>query len=241
MFPAELLLLNMRRRIRADPPLTPLPPDTPPADIAGAYPGGYPGGFPGGYQRPFQPIGPQPFRPNGAAFNSQGGFFDPTQLQNDIEIIAHDDTVEAGKTYRYRLVYRIYNSLFDINVISKPQITKQFAIASKQSEPTEAITIPQRTNFFLKSITANDVKFDVFTWEGVMKVKEIRAAPGDAIGKTVWSVVDIRHDSKKGEPYVLLSDDRGNIQRRDFRADQDNPDYKNLLDEVKAAPAASAR
>lgn len=212
-----------------------------PGAYPGGYPGGYPGSFPGGYQRPFQPNGPQPFRPNGAAFSSQGGVFDPTQLQNDIEILAHDDTVEAGKTYRYRLVYRIYNSLYDINVISKPEIAKQFAIASKQSEPTDPVTIPQRTNFFVKSITANEVKFDVFTWEGVMKVKEVRAAPGDAIGKTAWSVVDIRHDSKKNEPYVLLSDDGGNIQRRDFRADQDNPDYKNLLDEVKAAAAASAR
>ncbi len=209
--------------------------------MPGGLPGGYPGGFPGGYQRPYQPNIPQPFRPNGANFGTQGGVFDPTQLQNDIEILAHDDTVEAGKTYRYRLVYRIYNSLYDINVISKPEIAKQFAIGSKPSEASGEITIPQRTNFFVKSITVKDVQFDVFTWDGVMKINSVKVVPGDSIGKTNWSVVDIRHDNKKGELYVLLSDDSGNIQRRDFRADQDNPDYKNLLDEVKAAPAASAR
>ncbi len=228
--------------------------------VPGGYPnpGGYPypgaggpnqrGGYPypgagGPYQRGGYPIPGTVYPPPGMnqGFNNQlGGMFDPTRMANDIEIIAHDDTVMPGKTYRYKLQYRIYNSLYDINVISKPNISSKFAITSAMSEPTGEITIPERTNFFIKSVRDTEVKFDVFTWDGIMKVKEVRALPGDLITQTNWNVVDIRKDAKNN-PYVILADAAGNVQRRDFRGDQDNPDYHSLLEQAKAAASASAR
>ena len=56
---------------------------------------------------------------------------------------------------------------------------------------------------------------------------------------TPWTVVDVRNAGN--EKYVILRDDTGNTVKREFRADQSSPAYKELRDQVPTAtPVAEA-
>lgn len=67
---------------------------------------------------------------------------------------AHDDTAEAGKTYRYRLRLGVFNP-----IAGKEQLVKEdewqkdkVILWSKYSEPSEIVEIPPRLCFFAREI-----------------------------------------------------------------------------------------
>lgn len=160
-------------------------------------------------------------------------------------IVAHDDTVVPEKTYRYYIQYRMLNPLFTSTRLATPQVAKQFAVASpgpELSTPSGSITIRSRTQVFVTApVRLQDAHFSVFVWSPNPKETEVLAAPGDAIGPTQWTLVDIRQDPlpPKGY-YVLLVDNNGNMQRRDLRKDTDDPQKKEFESRAAAAAAQAA-
>jgi hypothetical protein len=181
------------------------------------------------------------------------GEFDPAGVTT-ITGWLHDDSVRAGKTYRYSVRYSIKNPIFaTANVSTDPKLAEVFAIHSPVGEWSEAITIRQLTRFFIAGNWApgsNTVRFEVFTWaQGGWTSKVFPASPGDQIGgtdtaadySTGWTVVDLRSDLRNpGDTYVLLLDPAGKVVRRDFRSDQSNLEFQKLRQDIttRAQPLA---
>ena len=177
--------------------------------------------------------------------------FDPTKF---VEVMgwAHDATVQPGKTYRYKVVYKLKNPIFLTgNVAKNPQLAEQFQIVSKESEWTEEVIIPNATNFYLAQPPRPDwARFEIFVWKnGQQQSKTFEVAPGDPIGKvdgaidysTGWSLVDVREDPRSnGDRYVIVMDPNGSLVKRDFKVDREDADYKQHKEAVSANAAASA-
>jgi hypothetical protein len=152
----------------------------------------------------------------------------------DIDVIAHDDTVEPGKTYRYKVRYKLYNPIYKRPRVAPPELSAQYALVSVDSAWTKPVTMRPKVEFFLASINNDRGQFDVFEWEkGQMKKNTIQAAAGDAIGETGWSMVDVRGSGRKA--YLMVMDESGQIVRRDPEKEKDNVRYQDLLDEIEFA------
>jgi hypothetical protein len=163
----------------------------------------------------------------------------------NIEVWAHDETAKAGKTYHYRIVYRIRNPLFGaVNVAKDDAMGQVFAIASKPSDWSSPINIPQLVNFFVqssKSPNSNTVRFDVFRWDkGQTKQETFTVGPGDQIGgmkngvdfSTDWTVVDFRFDDRQNDWQIIIVNKDGKIAVRSYRADQGDMLYQGLKKQV---------
>jgi hypothetical protein len=196
------------------------------------------------YQPPLSQYQPGP-RP--VAFDpAQGGGFNPLTKVADDTIIAHDDTVQPDKTYRYYVQYRLLNPLFFANRIAIDAVIKQFDLkspdvaAAQPADMTQAIAIPSRTRIFVKNVQGGAaVHFAVITWNPNPVEREIVAAPGDTLAPSSYMLVDIRQDmSVPSRPwYVLLVDPEGKDSRRDLLKDKADPDL--LKWEQEAAAVAT--
>jgi len=177
--------------------------------------------------------------------------FDPRSI-GDITGWAHDDSVEPGKVYRYRVVYKLKNPIYQtVNVASNPALANQFEIASAPSDWTSPVSVPALTSFFLAggfdASTARTVKFEIYRYhDGTLHRQSFNAAPGDVIGRkdkavdftTGWTVVDIRKDLKNNVDYVIVADANGRLYDRNFRDDRQDPELKKL--EAQLSSQASA-
>lgn len=175
--------------------------------------------------------------------------FQPDANMPDVEIWFHDDTVESGKTYRYRVRYKMLNPIFGLFNVSRPEeLTEQFALTSEWSEWSQPVGLDSLVRYFVYGWrpNANSVNFEVFKWENGVWQSEIfqNLQPGDMIGgtrvkynqevdfTTGVTVVDIREDARR-ETFVLLVDSQGNLLTRSFRQDQNSSELRNLRDRVK--------
>jgi hypothetical protein len=165
------------------------------------------------------------------------GKFAVTDVLGPIRIIAHDDTVEPGKRYRYKLRYKLFNPIYR-GTAAAPELTKVFSLDAKDSAWTSTYTIRPKVEFFLASAGKNGAVFDTFTFkDGVMKKNSTSTLqPGDAVGGTGWSLVDAGGSGDKA--YALLMDDLGLVVRREPRADKESDRYEELLFEAAQPPVA---
>jgi hypothetical protein len=69
-------------------------------------------------------------RPRGGGVALAPGRHNDVQMLGDIRIMAHDDTAEPGKTYRYKLRYRLLNPIWRMQRIAPRELVGQFAITS---------------------------------------------------------------------------------------------------------------
>jgi hypothetical protein len=175
------------------------------------------------------------------------GDFDPAKWRDKtIEMWAHDETVEAGKTYQYRIRYKIRNPVFaQPNAVNNPQFANVFALVSPWSEWASPVTIPQLVNFFVQSakLGGTTVRFDVYRWhEGQTHAEQFTVGPGDQIGtkkgeidySTDWTVVDFRDDPRQGETQIILFNNKdGSFTVRSYAADRNDALYKQLQDQMK--------
>ncbi len=170
------------------------------------------------------------------------GKFDPGTTTGYFEIRAHDDTVQAGHTYRYKLRYRLRNPAFNMPRAAIPAVAAQFGVASLGSAPTRSIKIVDRVNFWVKrGVVGNKVTFEVYKWEnGQQHAKAFDVGVGDMVGstdkdvdyRTGWTVVDFRnHPTDQADKEVLLMDQQGHTLRRSFSSDQAN--FKKLMNDLK--------
>ncbi len=181
------------------------------------------------------------------------GDFDPSKFRDPLQVWGHDIGVTPGKTYKYKMRYRIRNPLYGVsNVAKNPGLANVFALVSADSEWSKPVPVPAKTNFFVaRNIvgSATSVQFEVFKWEdGVQHGEFFSAAPGDPIGAakgeidftTDWTLVGFQFDARTSETQILLVDKEGLLITRSARSDQINPLYKTLKDQVSTVRQASA-
>lgn len=98
----------------------------------------------------------------------------------------HDDTVEAGKTYRYRMRVLLWNRYVGkIKALSDPAKAKLATVAGEWSQPTDPITVAPATHFFAKSpkVGTSLAMLDVFKWDAGKWLRQtFEAGPGDLVG-----------------------------------------------------------
>jgi hypothetical protein len=155
------------------------------------------------------------------------GKFKVEQGMGPIRIIAHDDTVESGKTYRYKLRYRLFNPVYRGNAAA-PELTKVFALKATDSPWTKMFTTRPKVEFFLAAAGRDRASFDTFQFKDgqVRKSTLTNLGAGDAIGPTGWSLVDAGGTGDKA--YALLMDDNGQVVRREPNTDKESDRYDEL-------------
>lgn len=200
-----------------------------------------------------QPGQPQPEAPAAGQYPAPPGEFDPSKSQGqDIIGWAHDDTCEAGKTYRYRVTYKIKSPVWNTQNMTKPPELANVFWAESDKNKTEwgqPVKVESLSHFWVvrPSFKGESAQVQVFRFiGGQLRTKVFDVAPGDAVGApdgdvdygTGWTMVDMPSDAR-GDRYVLLMDPHGRLQARDFRADQADPKYKEMLQQANAAAAAN--
>jgi hypothetical protein len=252
-------------------PATPIPSRAIPPDGSGgnrrdiprreAYPSD-------GYRRMPVPIPTTPqLNPDGQIQTQNAaltGPFDPTRLPLDIkgappEILmwAHDDTAQAGKTYRYRMRVKMKNPLYHVfGVAANEADTAKLALESPFSDWKE-VTAPRTTEFFFAQVrqsliskTVSSVTVDVFRHEKGQWMKEtFTVSPGDGIGgvksvdnpaggktnvdfSTGMTLVDLRPDTRDKDLRILVSDDVGNLTTINYQAQLNDQWYKELQNKI---------
>jgi hypothetical protein len=183
----------------------------------------------------------------------------PVQLgQGDVTIWAHDDSVQPGHTYRYKLRYIIRNPVYNTQQLCNPQaLAQQFAITSADSDWTPLISVKSETNFFAVQTapgSTGTVTFDIFRWKnGAWQMQTFKASPGDMVGSvqtqpgqvpvdftTGLTLIDVRRDPKNDGDYVIiLAGDNGLLVKHDYNADRSSEEYKRLKDLINNAAAAA--
>lgn len=237
------------------PPNLPWPPPgfVPPTLPGGIRPPGMPGGpeFPRGGEetRPGAPTAPAEAVPTSVNLGQvPPGAFDPSNWATSTVIaVSHDDSVQPGKTYRYRMRYIMLNPVYgQPAAAAEPRIAQQFRWESEWSGWTDAVTVPSRVSFFVAApITtgANTVSFEVFQFvRGRMTSRTFQVQPGDVIGvndptsgnfSTGHVLVDVRRDPSRNENYALILTPEGNLIRRDGN-DRTSQSYLELRRQLSA-------
>lgn len=99
----------------------------------------------------------------------------------------NDDSVVAGKTYRYRLRVQVWNRYVgQLRSVKNPDDAKTSTIASKWSEPTDPVTVAPTAYFFVrggKGPAGNVASIEVWKWhEGEWLHDTFDVAAGDNVG-----------------------------------------------------------
>jgi hypothetical protein len=206
-------------------------------------------------RRPVPPPGPpgSPMRPLPPSVTGQGfnqafaageGKIDPLNLQDDLRIWAYDDTAKPGQTYHYRIVYKMRNPVFSTTNVADPKLAGQLALVSPPSEWTPPVSVPEKTKFWIATLSGSKANLDVFQWEkGEWKKlppKESGLTPGDQVPGTDWTVVDVRGEGgRERDKYVLLTNDTGQMSKRDYNTDHSDPTHKDLVDQANNPSGAN--
>ena len=206
----------------------------PPAGYTGRPPAGYPYPGPGAYGRPGAFGQPGGFAGQQGA---QGRFNVMTVGQEAATVWAHDDTAQAGKTYRYRIRYALANPIFRAVAMAPPELVKQFALQAPPSDWSEPVTVQPKQAFFVVQASDRNSQIELFQIKagGVDRrtLKELK--PGDAVADTGWSVVDARKDPvEPSKWYLLLTSPSGQLVRRDPDAERRDPEYQKYMGEASA-------
>lgn len=159
----------------------------------------------------------------------------------DLCVYIIDDSADAGKTYRYRIVYKALNPLFNKapQHAAKAEWVSQFDLVSPMSGFSPEITVPLQTYLFCgKQQGINKTSafpFDVFTWSnGKWQQKTFNANVGDPIGGmdgtvdyfTGYSFVEKHSTTRNSKTLVTLVDRDGIPDIRDATKDFESADYK---------------
>lgn len=117
-------------------------------------------------------------------------YTDFSKMREALAFWAHDDTVDPGKTYRYRIRLGFFNPVADAGQSSnhgRPP-TSPVILWSNFSDVTETVDIPEMMYFFAKDIqeTAKMVSVQVSKYVlGYWRSENFSVEPGEAIGKVV--------------------------------------------------------
>ena len=120
---------------------------------------------------------------------------------------------------------------------------KKLAI-SVDSAFSEPVVSPRKQYFFASTggddLRGNSpkMKFEYFYWEdGDWKTKMLSLQPGDAVGTTPWTLVDLRSIGNSSEHRAMLVADTGEVESRFYKSDLQSADYKRVKALIKPATA----
>ncbi|GEM_PF-1045556 len=134
------------------------------------------------------------------------------QQQPDPAIWFHDDSVQPGKTYRYRMRVKLWNRYVGRrDVLRDPTQAEQAVLLGEWSDPSPPITAAPKRHFFVRGPSFGEpaASVEVFTWhKGNWFKEDFKVRVGDTIGGPV--------EVKTGE---LDKDDKPKREKLDFSTD----------------------
>lgn len=121
----------------------------------------------------------------------------------------HDDSVEPGKTYRYRMRVRIWNRYVGKrDVLQDPTNAEKTELTGEWSLPSDPVTVAPETFFFVRGATSDDAvnvevfkryrgdwykeSFTVRVGDEIGELRDVKTAEVDDKGNAVRSAVDFR-------------------------------------------------
>lgn len=115
---------------------------------------------------------------------------DMSKMKEPLLFWAHDDSVEPGNTYRYRIRLGVFNPVAGTNQVAKEdaKLKKQAILWSDFSDVTEPVDVPQMLYFFAKEVQETEKKVTVEVSRyamGYWRSKEFPVTVGEMIGKVV--------------------------------------------------------
>ncbi|MBN2446066.1 MAG: hypothetical protein JXO22_05050, partial [Phycisphaerae bacterium] len=115
------------------------------------------------------------------------GIFDPDD-DAKVAVWFHDDTVEPGKTYRYRLRVDLWNRYVnEPKNLANPEDARRVVLAGEWSESSDPVTVIPPTRFFVtrSQDDKGTVLVDVWKWrDGWWVNEDFEVGVGDMIGTT---------------------------------------------------------
>lgn len=136
---------------------------------------------------PPRPTSGRPTPPPGGAVQPEGGLLTRPGDPGTVVVMFHDDQVEGGKTYRYRMRVKLWNRyLGQIKALQNPEQARRVVLEGEWSPPSAAITARPTTHFFVSSaggVGAETARVDVFKWYKDTWLREpFVVGVGDVIG-----------------------------------------------------------
>jgi hypothetical protein len=123
---------------------------------------------------------------------------------DDIAVWFHDDTVDSGKTYRYRMRVKLWNRYVgQLRSMKDPEQAKDPVVPGQWSFPSDPITVAPSTYFFLSGgrPAENSASVDVWKWrKGFWKKQRFDVRVGDVIGRT--SKIKVGEYDEEGDEIV---------------------------------------
>ena len=129
-----------------------------------------------------------------------------TRIRGPLLFWAHDDTVEPGKSYRYRIRLGVFNPIAGTNKFNEQDedLKNQIVLWSDFSEIKEIVKVPGTLYFFPRDVknAARIVTVDVARYKlGHWYIKDFAVKPGEDIGK----VAEFEPAEKKTRPLMMPS------------------------------------
>ncbi len=148
---------------------------------------------------------PGDFGNSGFSRPGRGGFNDPgmsnrgrgntaADVPEEVQVWAHDLTIEPGKTYRYKLKVYVLNPLFRNPRLNARQIKEnrtRISLGPDEQELAAAewspkVTVDQNHYFFVTSGNRDQKRADFEVWtiyDGMWRTQEFTEYPGNEIGE----------------------------------------------------------
>jgi hypothetical protein len=179
----------------------------------------------------------------GAAGQKNPGQIIPANITQDILVWSHDDSVQPGQTYRYRIVYYMKNPVMGLKGVADPSIVETLPVKSPPSDWSQPVTIPKVTQFWFANVRTGGAAADVYHWENGAWTKKpgVMYQPGDHIADSEWTVVDVHGQeprAREREKYVILTNDAGEVIRRFPGIDRFSDEKKGLDAQINPGAAA---
>ncbi|MFQ5490101.1 MAG: hypothetical protein ACE5GE_05200, partial [Phycisphaerae bacterium] len=123
--------------------------------------------------------------------HAEDEYEDTTRPVSPVQVVwSHDadvGSVESGATYQYRIRALLYNRYAAVpEILKDPHDAEKLFVAGPWSEPSDPVTIPLDTRFFLTRASnkgAGSVRVEVFKWfEGYWVKQTFDVGVGDRIG-----------------------------------------------------------
>lgn len=110
----------------------------------------------------------------------------PDAAPEQVAVWVHDETVEPGKTYRYRLRVNLWNRYVGRpELLANPAQADHSVLCGEWSAPSEPITVQADTHFFVCGAQPNKRLASVEVWKwhmGNWLRQQFQVGVGDAIG-----------------------------------------------------------